>query len=199
MQTASKHAIRPATLDAIVNSAIQLLSDRSDASMSEIAQRAGIGRATLHRHFPTKLDLIRNVGEKCIAEMNAAVTASDDTTRNGVERLNTLLAAVIPLGDRYAFLRYLDPHDTTLTAHYRAQLEWASALVKQLKNEGSIADDIPTYWAVSQLDQLIWTAWSAVADGELTADEAKTLSVRTFLTGQANLRPKTKIESLPTT
>ena len=54
----TKHAIRPATLDAIVEAAVVALGENRSASMSEIAIRAGIGRATLHRHFSTRDGLI---------------------------------------------------------------------------------------------------------------------------------------------
>ncbi len=43
---------------AILNAARRLLADNGDATMREIADAAGLGRGTVHRHFPTREELI---------------------------------------------------------------------------------------------------------------------------------------------
>src|SRR5882724_4538307 len=40
-----------------------------DASLDEIARRAGVASGTLYRHFPTRLDLIQAVLAEQIAEL----------------------------------------------------------------------------------------------------------------------------------
>ena len=80
------HTIRPKTLTAIVEAAIRLLNANVDATMSEVARAAGVGRATLHRHFRTKTDLLRTVGVCCIEEMNEAVRGVDDARDAGFRK-----------------------------------------------------------------------------------------------------------------
>jgi AcrR family transcriptional regulator len=44
---------------ALLTAAAQLFAERgAEATYEEIAQRAGVGRATLYRHFPTREDLL---------------------------------------------------------------------------------------------------------------------------------------------
>jgi AcrR family transcriptional regulator len=53
-----------------------------DASLDEIARRAGVASGTLYRHFPTRLDLVEAVLAEQIAELAALgrrlLTAEDD-------------------------------------------------------------------------------------------------------------------------
>ena len=181
------HTIRPKTLTAIVEAAIRLLNANVDATMSEVARAAGVGRATLHRHFRTKTDLLRTVGVCCIEEMNEAVRAVDDAEMPASERLQSMLRTVIPLGDRYAFLQFDTSGDEILRAGYEAQLNWTTALVEDLRTEGVIGQDVPTRWAVAQIDQLIWVAWTAVSEWGLSPDDTAALAQRTLLNGLGDL------------
>lgn len=183
MQTSPKHVIRPRTLTAIVDAAIRLFSQNTGTSMSEVAREAGVGRATLHRHFRTKSELVNAIGIQCIEEMNAAVLSADSPNVPAIERMRLMLEAVIPLGDRYGFLRFVASSDKELEKGYLQQLDWVSTLVQDLKSDGTIATDVPTRWIVAQIDQLIWTAWTAVSLWRFSAEEATALTLRTFLQG----------------
>ncbi len=187
--SAKKHVIRPATLEAIVEAAIRVLNANAGATMSEIAAQAGVGRATLHRHFRTREDLISNIGVRCIEEMNAAVRAETTAGQAAVDRLRAMFRAVIPLGDRYNFLGADYTDDPTLSQGYGTQLRWAETLVGDLKEQGHVARDIPSRWVVAQIDQLVWSAWNATTEGYLTADEATELAVRTLIDGLRRERP----------
>ena len=181
--SARKHVIRPATLEAIVEAAIRVLNANAGATMSEIAVQAGVGRATLHRHFRTRSDLISTIAVRCIEEMNAAVRAQATEGQPAADRLRAMFRAVIPLGDRYSFLGADYTDDPTVHQGYGTQLRWAETLVDDLKEQGNVAPDIPSRWVVAQIDQLVWSAWNATAEGYLTADEATELAVRTLMDG----------------
>ena len=179
----SKHAIRPGTLEAIVEAAITVLGANPAASMSEIAIQAGVGRATLHRHFPNREELINLLQHRCLEETNRAVAARVSADQPSLTRLENAMCAIIPLGDRYSFLSGEYAEDEALVAAYRAQLEWVKTLVTDLKADGHMATDVPDAWALAQIDQLIWTAWDQVSRGHLDADQAPALAVRTLLRG----------------
>ena len=178
-----KSAIRPSSRDAILNAAIALFAESPGASMSEIAIHAGVGRATLHRHFPTKDDLMQEITRQSIIETDEAVLSRMRDDQTALEQLEAMFQAIIPLGDRYHFLYRKTVSDADVSERYQNELEWLGRLVAGLKSEGVIAADVPDNWAVTQLDQLVWSAWRAVGEGKVAAADAPDLALRTFTRG----------------
>ena len=178
-----KRAIRPSSEEAIVESAVSLLSRNPVATMSEIAIKAGVGRATLHRHFSSREDLVHRIALRSIEETNAAVVQQLVPDSPAGERLLAMFTAVIPLGDRYHFLSRESNQQEDVRQQYKAQLEWLASLVDDLQQEGVLDNGISASWIVAQIDQLIWTAWCEVSAGRLAAQDAPQLAVRTLVNG----------------
>ncbi|MGI9433170.1 MAG: TetR/AcrR family transcriptional regulator [Myxococcota bacterium] len=159
-----------------------VLGTNPGASLSEVAVRAGVGRATLHRHFPSREALLRDLAIAALDATDAACAhlGSAPTARDALE---LLFAALVPLGNEYHFLARCPVDDPEVSSRYARQLAGLEQLVIALRGEGLIADDVPDSWAVSNLDWLVWAAWSAVANGESTERDACQLAVRTALLG----------------
>src|SRR3954451_10481092 len=65
-----------------------------DASLDEIARRAGVASGTLYRHFPTRLDLIEAVLAEQIAEL-VSLGRGLLTADNEFDALSTWLRAAL--------------------------------------------------------------------------------------------------------
>ena len=98
-----------------------------EVSLNEIARRAGIGNATLYRHFPTREALLSEVYTKLLERYCAiaedAAHADDPVTalRECVTATCELQATNRGLADLLASLRPLSPHVEDLRArHHRA-------------------------------------------------------------------------------
>ena len=174
---------RPPVREAVIDAAIDVLARNPGASLSEIATRAGVGRASLHRHFPSRGDLVAAITRQCMNEVDAATDKAVKDARTARERLARMLEAVIPLGDRYHFLATEAFDDTGLQARHEADLEWLGCLVDELRDEGAVAPDVPRGWAVANIDAQVWLAWSEVAAGNLAPADAAGLAFRTLLQG----------------
>jgi len=169
--------------DAIVDAAIDVFARNPGASLADVATRAGVGRASLHRHFPSRHDLVTAISRRCMDEIDAATATALADARSARERLSRMLEAVVPLGDRYHFLAREAFHDESLQARHAEDLAWLARLVDALKEEGVIAPDVPRSWAVANIDAQVWLAWSEVAAGRLAPAHAADLALRTLLEG----------------
>ena len=179
----ARKALRPPVREAIIDAAIDLLARNPGASLSEVAARAGVGRASLHRHFPSRGDLVTAITRQCMDEIDAVTDAAVGDARTARERLARMLEAVIPLGDRYHFLAVERFDDASLEARHEADVEWLGILVDGLKEEGVMAPDVPRGWAVANIDAQVWLAWSQIAAGHLAPTDAAGLALRTLLQG----------------
>ena len=180
-----KRSFQPKAKQALLMATASVLARNPGASLSEIARQAGIGRATLYRHFPSRDVLIRELAMEAIAAIDA-VTA-DVTAQNlpTDQALLEFLRGVVPLGDRFHFLMietsaYNDP---TVKAAYDRQLNELDTFVGQLKQDGVIASELPNAWVTSVMDALIWAAWSAVNNGDLARNDVAMLTYRTLVKG----------------
>ena len=176
-------ALRPSVKEAIIDAAIDTLARNPGASLSEIASRAGVGRASLHRHFASRGDLVTAITVRCMDEIDAATDEAVADAHTARERLSRMLEAIIPLGDRYHFLATETFDDASLQARHEADLEWLGSLVDELKEEGEMAPDVPRGWAVANIDAQVWLAWSQTAAGRLAPADAAGLAFRTLLQG----------------
>lgn len=79
--------------DAILAVALDALTESGDASLNSIAKRAGVGNATLYRHFPTRealvLEVYRNEVQQLVdaADVLLGEVPADEALRAWVERL----------------------------------------------------------------------------------------------------------------
>jgi len=179
----TERPLRPPMRQAILDAAIDTFARNPGVSLSEIATRAGVGRASLHRHFPSRADLIAAASQRCMDEIDAATAEALEDARTARDRLSRMLDAVVPLGDRYHFLASETVDDEGVRRRYADELDWLARLVDDLKAEGVIATDVPRSWAAANIDAQIWLAWSEVAAGNLAPAHAADLALRTLLEG----------------
>src|ERR1700690_1382848 len=106
-QDSRSHAGRPRRADArrnygqlVEQARIAFAEFGVDASLDEIARRAGVASGTLYRHFPTRLDLIEAVLAGQIAELaglgRVLLTAEDE-----FDALSTWLHAALTHAQAY--------------------------------------------------------------------------------------------------
>ncbi len=116
-----------------------------DASLDEIARRAGVASGTLYRHFPTRFDLVEVVLAEQIAELvdlgRGLLTAED-----ALDGLSTWLRAAILHGLTYrglsaAVLSSALDRDAQLVAAWHAEMfDVGAALLARARQSGAIVD-----------------------------------------------------------
>ncbi len=171
---------------ALIDSAIKLLAENPGASFIEIAEAAGVGRASLYRHFPTREDLIRELSLQAIHAMDEASAHIKSDADSAVDALRLLIAAMIPLGDRFYFLTRLPVlEDEEINRQIRRQDTEMLLLIQAVQQEGGMDPKLPATWAVRIFNSLIYTAWQAIEEDGISVDEASALVLRTLMHGLA--------------
>lgn len=135
----------------------------ADASLDEIARRAGVASGTLYRHFPTRLDLIEAVLAEQIAELvelGRGLLAADDE----FEALHTWLSAAIMHGLTYrglsaAVLNSALDRDNALVAAWHAEMfDVGSALLGRARRSGAVVADAADADVMRMIGAIAWAA-----------------------------------------
>ena len=163
----------------------RVLATNHGATLGEIAEQIGIGRATLQRYFPKRQDLLREIALDALREIDIALDSVLRTDVRPEESLQLMFDLLAPLGDRYSYLvSYPDLMEFAEVINaYEHQLERLNRYIQDLKLRGVFAPDIPTAWIVQTIDLLIWGAWYAVDSGSVARNDAALLASRTLMRG----------------
>ena len=171
----------------ILEAAARLLVVDRGASMERIAEAAGVGRTTLHRHFRNREALIRAIAMDAIEECEAAIERArleEGSVRGATERL---FDALIPVGERYHFLLAEaqledDPELKASEGRIDAPIR---ALIERGKQDGTFRAGVPSAWILHAVGALLFAAWEGVRDGDLAPRDTTRLVTETLLFGVA--------------
>ncbi|MEV7469250.1 helix-turn-helix domain-containing protein [Streptomyces kronopolitis] len=133
---------RRALLDA---AAATFAEQGMDASIAQIAARAGIGKGTVFRHFATKSDLVAAILRDRLDEFTAAGTALLDAADPESALLEFMTTGVEMQARDRSFceagtgIAHSDPEVRAASARL---FETAEALTDRARRQGSVRDDI---------------------------------------------------------
>lgn len=172
------------TLHHILEAAFEVFSQNPGASLADVAQHAGVGRATLHRHFKGRDDLMVELTLVAARELEDAVNAAVADCETYAEGLERALAAILPMAARHMFLA-TEPaaNDPRVAAVYAAQTRDLAHDIDVAKAEGAFDAHVPTEWIVQAYDNLIYAGWAMVMAGDATPKQAAALAWRTLTQG----------------
>ena len=173
------------TRDRIIAAAIQTLASNPVSTLDEIAEAAGVGRATLYRHFESRKALIKEMITDAGQKMEVAILPILTCPLSAEEKLAKLVRAIIPMGASLHFTVYEPLHhdDPEVIEGHDKVIGQFKDLCRGLKTEGIASPDVPEAWLVASLDMMIFTAWESIRRGDIAANDAPDLVLRTYLSG----------------
>jgi AcrR family transcriptional regulator len=167
----------------IMDAAVDALAIDPEASMAEIARQAGVVRATVYVHFPTREALIDAVTERAIAEATTAVDAAEPERGDAAEALRRVVATAWRTLGRYHGLVAINTQlpDTDLRARHHGVLARLAPLIERGQSDGSFRSDVPAAWHLSMVLALIHAASAELRSGRISDDLAEPALLATVL------------------
>src|SRR6059036_1285490 len=93
------------TAAAILDAAAHALSEHgSSANMADVAEAAGISRATLYRYYPDREALLDALAAQALADAGSRLADAGLERAPVEEAIERIVRALIAVGDRYAVL-----------------------------------------------------------------------------------------------
>jgi len=176
---------KQAKLNAILDAATSLLVEKPTASLNEIATRAGIGIATLHRYIESREQLMLHLGFRAMDVLRKAFESVEKDAVNLERYIPRLIETLIPLGDRIYFLT----RDATIGGNpdmehtYRDIRQPVLEKIEQLQQQRILRQDCDAEWIWSVTESVLFLAWERMAGGNLTPSEAAALVESTVRRG----------------
>lgn len=173
------------TRQAIIEAAILALGEDPRTSLGDVASRAGVGRTTLHRHFPDRAALIAEIDALARERFVSAALAARTGDGTGWEAMARLLDEYFDLGDLLALVfadaPVIDPDTWDDEPDPRgvgaADTTFAS-VVHRGQTDGTIDPELTASWCEATVWMLLYVACRALAEGTARTD-ARALLLRT--------------------
>jgi AcrR family transcriptional regulator len=175
---------------AIIQAALEALANDPDASMAEIARRAGVVRATVYMHFPTRESLLDSVMEHAVAQVAEATREAEPTQGDPEEALERVLRATWhKLSDFHALLAINTSRLSAKELHRRHQpvMTLFVPLIERGQKDGVFRNDLPVSWHLGMIRAIAHTASAELRSGRI--DESR-VEDALISTAQNALRPQ---------
>jgi AcrR family transcriptional regulator len=154
------------TRDRILDVAREVLGERPDAGMGDIAAAAGVVRRTVYGHFPSRLDLVRTLTERAVAEMATALTEVNASDAAADAMWVEFIARLWPVVHRYRVLVALRRGEYGEAIH--GLLGPVDELLADLVKRGQDSDIFAQHLPADILSQVAYGAVFAIADSDLS-------------------------------
>ncbi|MFF4888770.1 TetR/AcrR family transcriptional regulator [Micromonospora chersina] len=156
---------------AILDAAIQVLGERPQATVEDIAAAAGLSRQTVYAHFPTRDVLVAAVFRRMTDEVLAAMDAARLDEGPAPTALLRLLDVSWQTFDRYPPLPApAAADDAELHEPIFGRL---TRLIVRGQRAGEFDRDAAPGWLIAATIALGHAAWAEVTAGRLPAAEAR--------------------------
>jgi AcrR family transcriptional regulator len=147
---------------ALLKAGMEMLNENPEATLSDIAAHAGVGRATLYRQYETREKLILAIAIDCFDIIDEATAPIEWKARNALDAIRMMFECVMPLTREFQFLMNLErviENDPQIAAINEKQRNEMIDLVEYAKKKGEIDKAYPTSWVVNLIEGLFYAGW----------------------------------------
>ena len=169
------------SVQAILEAALVALASDPDASMAEIARRAGVVRATIYAHFPTRESLLDAVMDYAVAQVAQAMREAEPDRGEPKEALERVLLATWQQLSRFHSVLAININRLSTKELHRRHLPMTTLLVPLIERgqaAGVFRSDLSVAWEIAVIRAIVHAASSELQAGRISQAEVE----RTMLT-----------------
>ncbi|GIG87717.1 TetR/AcrR family transcriptional regulator [Plantactinospora endophytica] len=177
-------ALRDHIAAGILSSAAAVLGERGEAaSMADIAEAAGVSRATLYRYFPNRDALLDALTDAAFTDLSEKIADAKLDTVPVEEAIARLTRAMIAATSKYRALGLLEKSPEQHAQAKSRLVDPFYALFQRGINDGTLRTDLPAHTLIAAYQGLFQGAASQVNQGRLGVEEASAAITTIFLDG----------------
>jgi AcrR family transcriptional regulator len=172
------------SVQAILEAAPEALASDPDASMAEIARRAGVVRGTLYAHFPSREALLDAVMEHAVAQVAEATRTAEPARGNPRQALERVLRATWQQLSQFQVLLAINTARLStqeLRRRHLPVMNQFAPLIERGQKDGVFRSDVPVSWHLAVIRALVHTASAELQSGRLAEAEVEQTIVTTVL------------------
>ena len=169
------------SVQAILEAALDALAGDPDVSMAEIARRAGVVRATIYMHFPTREALLDAVMEHATAQVAEATRQAEPERGEPEEALERVLLATWRQLSQFHNILQININRLSAKELHRRHLPITTQIVPLLERgqaDGVFRSDVSALWLIAVVRAIVHVASTELQAGRLSEVEVE----RTMLT-----------------
>ena len=151
--------------------------------MAEVARRAGVVRATVYVHFPTREVLIAAVTERAMSEVVDVIVAAEPERGDPADALRRIVTDSWRTLGRYHALIAINTQLPAAELHQRHGKVFSAlqTLIERGQRTGAFRKDVPAAWHLSMLVALTHAASAELRAERIPPDKVKSALVATVL------------------
>ncbi|OUR78088.1 hypothetical protein A9Q83_08860 [Alphaproteobacteria bacterium 46_93_T64] len=173
-----------ATQSEIIEATIFVFAYKPDATMTDVADKAGVTRVTINRKFGSKQNLLDQAAAHCIKEFDYVLRKTKSAKKSPMEKIILVLRGYYGLKNHYFFLmRTMVDDQSTYKKNYLRQLEIIEKLVIAAQENGDIRNDLPSGWVASFFDFIIIAACTSRFRGIVAERDMLSIALNTLQFG----------------
>jgi len=179
------------SITAITNAAVEALASDPDASMAAIARRAGVVRATIYMHFPTRESLLDAVMEEATGRVAEAIRNAEPGRGEPKEAFERVILATWRQLSEFHSILQINMRRLSAQELRRRHLPVTTQFIPLLERgqqEGVFRADVSATWLIAVVRAIVHAASTELQVGRLSEAEVEQTMLTTTLAAVAPAR-----------